>query len=212
MNRARAAALSLAAAALAACSDADAPASRSASEGPPDASGERSETTATAASAPAAPAAGASLGEGGALTGSVSGLTGQVTAFQVEVTETSTIVQLAADVLFDFDSAELGGRAPEQLRRAADLIRDGGAGDIPVVGHTDSKGTDAYNDDLSRRRADAVARWLSTQGGVQPGRLKPQGRGEREPIAPNVTPAGADAPAGRASNRRVVLTIPRRAP
>jgi outer membrane protein OmpA-like peptidoglycan-associated protein len=155
---------------------------------------------------PAAPAASAG---GGLLTGTVSSLTGEVSAFQTEVTDTSTIVRLAADVLFEFDSADLAPSATEQLRRTADLIRQGGTGDISVVGHTDAKGDEAYNEDLSRRRAQTVAAWLSSQGRVEPARLKASGAGEREPLAPNVTPAGNDDPSARARNRRVVLVIPR---
>lgn len=146
---------------------------------------------------------------GGGLTGSVSGLTGKISGFETEVTDTTTIVRLAADVLFEFDKAELAPSAEEQLRRTADLIREGGRGDITVVGHTDAKGDDAYNDDLSRRRAQAVATWLTGHGAVDAGRLRATGMGEREPVAPNATASGGDDPVGRARNRRVVIVIPR---
>lgn len=151
------------------------------------------------------------LGSGTPMTGTVSGLVGQITAFKVEETATSTIVQLAADVLFAFDSANLGPGAAEQLRRTAELIGRGGPGDIAIVGHTDSKGTDAYNNELSLQRARAVASWLSAQGSVAAGRLKPDGRGKTEPVVSNTTPTGADDPNGRSRNRRVVVVIPRAA-
>lgn len=149
------------------------------------------------------------FGRGEPLTGEVSELIGEVTDFQIEETDTATIVRLAADVLFEFDTAELGARAPEQLRRAADLIAKGAPGTVPIVGHTDSKGTDAYNDDLSLRRARSVAAWLSAEGGVPAARLQAEGRGEAEPAVANTTPGGADDPEGRARNRRVVVVIPR---
>lgn len=208
MNRVAAAGFSIVAALCSACSEADAPTAEGAVQGPLQAAPPLSESP-RAASSGASSAPGTSLGRGTALAGSVSGLTGEVSAFQVEVTDTSTVVQIAADVLFAFDSATLGGEAPAQLRRAADLIRQGGPGAVPVEGHTDSKGADAYNDDLSRRRAEAVAAWLASEGGVEESRLEPQGRGEREPVAPNAEAGGQDSPSGRARNRRVVLTIPR---
>lgn len=146
---------------------------------------------------------------GSGLTGSVSGLTGDVTAFQVEETATQIIVDLAADVLFAFDSAELSAQAPEQLRKAVGQIQRGGSGEIRVVGHTDAQGDDAYNDDLSLRRAKAVATWLAGAGGIAADRLESEGRGEREPVAPNEGSDGNDYPEGRAMNRRVQVIIPK---
>ncbi len=146
---------------------------------------------------------------GAGLTGSVSGLTGDVTAFQVEETATQIIVELAADVLFAFDRADLSPQAPEQLRKAVAQIQRGGSGDILVVGHTDARGDDPYNDDLSLRRAKAVAAWLADDGGIAAARLKPEGRGEREPVAPNAGIDGNDYPEGRAMNRRVQVIIPK---
>ena len=67
-----------------------------------------------------------------------------------------------------------------------------------VVGHTDSSGTEAYNQQLSERRAQTVADYLQAKG-VAPGRLAASGAGESEPIADNATKEG------RAENRRVVL-------
>ncbi|MDP2215017.1 OmpA family protein [Phenylobacterium sp.] len=155
----------------------------------------------------AAPAA-SPLGSGAGLAGSVGGLTGAVTAFKVQETATAFIVELAADVLFDFDSADLSPQAPEQLRRAAALVAPGQTA-IQVIGHTDSVGEADYNLALSLRRARAVADWLSQAGGVPSSRLAASGRGESEPVAPNETASGADDPQGRALNRRVVVVIPK---
>ena len=66
---------------------------------------------------------------GGGLIGEVSSLSGEISAFRVSETATTTVVELAADVLFAFDKADLSPQAPAQLQRAADLIRQGGAGD-----------------------------------------------------------------------------------
>lgn len=146
---------------------------------------------------------------GAGLSGEVSGLSGEITDFRVEQTATATIVDIASDVLFAFDSAELSPQAPPQLRRAADLIRQGGAGTIRVVGHTDSQGADAYNQDLSLRRARSVVAWLSGEGGIPADRLVAEGKGETDPAAPNAGADGADDPAGRALNRRVEIVIPK---
>jgi outer membrane protein OmpA-like peptidoglycan-associated protein len=153
-------------------------------------------------------AARAPLG-GQALTGSVSGLSGVVTGFDVRRTDTQTIIDIAADVLFSFDSASLSAEAPEKLRRAAELIRQGGVGVVMVIGHTDAKGDEDYNRKLSLGRANEVVGWLSGPGGVPVNRLKPDGRGEAEPIASNLTANGRDDAEGRAKNRRVTIAIPR---
>ena len=76
---------------------------------------------------------------------------------------------------------------------------------IQVEGYTDAKGTDAYNDDLSLRRADAFASALKEHGvGVD---ITTHGSGEKNPVAPNETSDGQDNPAGRALNRRVEVVV-----
>jgi outer membrane protein OmpA-like peptidoglycan-associated protein len=76
---------------------------------------------------------------------------------------------------------------------------------VQVDGHTDAVGEDAANLELSTRRAEAVKRWLSTEGGVAESRIRTTGYGESAPVAQNTTPSGADDPDGRAQNRRVVI-------
>ncbi|MNW14674.1 Outer membrane porin F precursor [compost metagenome] len=71
---------------------------------------------------------------------------------------------------------------------------------VKVIGHTDSQGSDAYNQALSERRASSVAEYLISQG-LAPSKVTSQGRGESEPIADNETDAG------RAQNRRVELHL-----
>lgn len=146
---------------------------------------------------------------GQALSGSVSGLRGSISGFDVRRTDTETIVDIAADVLFDFDSASLSTGAPGKLATAAELILQGGTGTVTVAGHTDAKGDEAYNDKLSRDRARAVVTWLSGPGRVPGERLKSEGLGESEPVAANTAPDGTDDEAGRARNRRVTIAIPR---
>jgi OOP family OmpA-OmpF porin len=116
-------------------------------------------------------------------------------------------ITLGADAFFDFDRATLKpeGRAKlDQL--ASDLQRVQSVNSITLVGHTDSKGTEPYNQGLSERRAAAVQDYL-IQRGVNPGIVNAYGEGERRPVAPNTTPDGRDNPAGRAQNRRVEVTV-----
>src|SRR3546814_6038230 len=82
------------------------------------------------------------------------------------------------------------------------MIRRSPPGAIRVIGHTDSKGDDAYNQTLSEARANRVADWLREQVGVRQRELLVSGQGEAAPIAPNENAAGGDNPAGRAKNRR----------
>lgn len=110
------------------------------------------------------------------------------------------LVTLDADVFFAFDSAEVLPDALETLERVAGEL----TGTVSVVGHTDSIGSDAFNDDLSLRRARAVVAVLAERVGPDV-TLVPEGRGEREPVAPNTTDDGEDYPEGRAVNRRVEL-------
>lgn len=154
------------------------------------------------------PQAASGTGPGSALSGHTSGLTGTVSDFAVERTDFGTRVLLAADTLFEFDKATLTLAAEANLLRMAELVRQGGEGTVTITGHTDSKGDDAYNLDLSKRRAEAVAEWLRGQPGMNARMLAVEGRGEAEPVAPNITPNGADDPEGRAQNRRVTIDIP----
>ena len=114
---------------------------------------------------------------------------------------------LGTDALFDFDRYNIKPSASERLNRlAADLRRVSSVSSILIVGHTDSKGTEAYNYRLGHRRADAVAGYLAGRG-VPTSLMTTQSRGELEPVAPNTLPNGRDNPEGRALNRRVVITV-----
>ncbi|HHW78754.1 MAG TPA: OmpA family protein [Xanthomonadaceae bacterium] len=115
-------------------------------------------------------------------------------------------ITLGTDTLFDFDRANLkpAGRARlDQL--ASDINRAERVSTIKIVGHTDSKGTDAYNMRLGQRRADTVAGYLASRN-VPAGKLATSSMGESQPVAPNTLPNGRDNPEGRAQNRRVEVT------
>lgn len=103
------------------------------------------------------------------------------------------------DVNFAFDSSALTNEAREVLdKKVTPALMENPGVKLKVVGHTDSIGSDAYNQGLSERRAKSVATYLSTKG-VESGRLSTSGKGESDPVAPN------SVEAGRAANRRVEM-------
>jgi outer membrane protein OmpA-like peptidoglycan-associated protein len=116
-------------------------------------------------------------------------------------------VQLAGDVLFDFDSSAIQPDAAHSLAEVGALIRQRARARVEVVGHTDSIGAEAYNEELSRRRALAVIVWLSEREGIPAGLMAARGLGSRQPAAHNTKPDGSDDPEGRARNRRVEISI-----
>ena len=103
-------------------------------------------------------------------------------------------------VNFGFDSSDLTPSAKANLDKLAQVLKNNMDTNINIYGHTDSKGTDAYNLSLSERRAAAVKNYLVSQG-VSSSRMFTMGVGEKEPVASN------DTDAGRAENRRVEFAI-----
>lgn len=116
-------------------------------------------------------------------------------------------VDLPADVLFDFDKAELRPDARDALRELASLLGEKPRRSIAITGHTDAIGQDAYNQRLSERRALAVKNWLVAKEGIKSPPIGTSGRGARDPIAPNKRSDGSDDPEGRQLNRRVTITF-----
>ncbi len=109
-------------------------------------------------------------------------------------------VTYAADAFFDFDKSVLKAKGKAKLDGLVDKIKDIKLEVVIAVGHTDSVGTDAYNQKLSLRRAEAVKAYLVTKG-IEKNRIYTEGKGERAPIADNKTSAG------RAKNRRVEVEV-----
>jgi outer membrane protein OmpA-like peptidoglycan-associated protein len=113
-------------------------------------------------------------------------------------------VILPEGILFPVDSANVNSSILPDLYTVADSLNRYPGSRVEVIGHTDNTGSAAYNQDLSQRRAAAVAAVLR-QAGVSGARLVPYGVGENQPVASNLTPAG------RQQNRRVeILIIPTR--
>jgi len=121
-------------------------------------------------------------------------------------TDTEYRIELPGDILFDFDKWTIREDAEEILSKVGEIIR---AYQYPVaiIGHTDSKGSEAYNLELSKKRAEAVKKWLVSQAEIDPNRIKSIGKGESEPVVPNTNPDGSDNPEGRQKNRRVEIRI-----
>lgn len=140
----------------------------------------------------------------------VQDLAGKPQDLQVKETATEVRIELAADVLFDFDKADIRPSAREALHSAAGVIRDKGGKLVRIEGHTDAKGGDAYNQKLSERRANAVKTWLVTNEGLRDRRFTTRGFGAKKPVAPNTKPNGSDDPDGRQKNRRVEIVVQKR--
>lgn len=141
------------------------------------------------------------------LSGNPVAVGGKVEDFQIHETPTEIRIDLAADVLFDFDKSEILPKAADVLHKAAEVIRQHERQVVRIEGHTDGKGSDAYNQSLSERRAESVRRWFVTDeklGGV---RFETRGWGAQKPVAPNQKPDGSDDPDGRQKNRRVEIVV-----
>ena len=121
----------------------------------------------------------------------------------VKQDERGLVLTLTGSVLFAFDEAALLPAAARRLDAVAEALEAQPDGqEIVVEGHTDSKGTEAYNGQLSLARAEAVRAYLETRG-VDPSRIRAEGFGEASPVATNRTVEG------RANNRRVEIVLPR---
>ena len=122
-------------------------------------------------------------------------------------TGTGIQIELSGDILFDFDKWDVRADAVETLKKVASLIQAYKSPKVTILGHTDSKGDDSYNQKLSERRAESVMTWLVKNGGIDAKILTTAGYGETKPVAPNTKPDGSDDPAGRQKNRRVEIII-----
>lgn len=114
-------------------------------------------------------------------------------------------IGLSGDYLFEFDKDALTPKAQEALKSVLTLYKDYEGTSIKVEGHTDSKGSNEYNLDLSKRRAGSVKQWFETSG-IDSSLVTTQGYGETKPVAKN-TKDGKDNPEGRAQNRRVEIVV-----
>ena len=110
------------------------------------------------------------------------------------------VLNIPSGITFAYDSAEVQPQFQRTLDQVAQTLAEYNQTYIDVYGHTDSVGSDAYNQTLSERRATSVADYLASRG-VQTARIGTRGYGETQPIASN------DTDEGRAANRRVEIKI-----
>ena len=135
------------------------------------------------------------------------GVDGLLRDLNAEVRGREVRIAMSADVLFDFDKAELRKEARPELEKVAAVLKEYPNATARIEGHADGKGDAAYNQRLSERRAEAIRKWLESEGVTT--RLSSKGWGKTKPIAPNTRPDGKDDPEGRQKNRRVEITLSR---
>ena len=109
-------------------------------------------------------------------------------------------VTYAADAFFDFDKSVLKAEGKAKLDDLVSKVKGINLEVIIAVGHTDSVGSDAYNQKLSVRRSEAVKAYLVSKG-IEKNRVYTEGKGEKQPVADNKTAEG------RAKNRRVEIEV-----
>ncbi len=114
---------------------------------------------------------------------------------------------VSGDTLFEFDKATLTPHAVSTLNLLAPELKQNTSHPVTVEGHTDSIGTDTYNERLSFKRAETVKNWLSDNKIFDKDNIKIKGFGKNRPIAQNTNPDGSDNPAGRQLNRRVEIIV-----
>jgi outer membrane protein OmpA-like peptidoglycan-associated protein len=109
-------------------------------------------------------------------------------------------LNMPGNITFASNRADLNGGFYQVLNSVSLVLKEYDKTLIEVAGHTDSKGTDEYNQQLSQRRAESVTQYLVSRG-VKNERIIPVGAGEKHPVASN------DTEVGRSQNRRVELTL-----
>jgi outer membrane protein OmpA-like peptidoglycan-associated protein len=137
--------------------------------------------------------------------GKAGGLEASLRDLGAKVTEQEIRIELSADVLFDFDRADVRLEAGPSLDKVAAVLKSYPTATTTIEGHTDSLGDDQYNQRLSERRAASVMQALVARGASNP--INTRGWGEKKPLVSNTKADGKDDPEGRQKNRRVEITV-----
>ncbi|MCT7980895.1 OmpA family protein [Laspinema olomoucense] len=130
-----------------------------------------------------------------------------LTELNAETTIEGIKFNLSDNILFEFDKYHVRAAAKPTLEKVNQVLTHFKDAQILIHGHTDSKGTDEYNIELSQKRAAAVKYYFVNNFQAEPTRIQTKGLGKSQPIAPNTNPNGSDNPQGREKNRRVEFTI-----
>jgi len=130
-----------------------------------------------------------------------------LTELDAERTIEGIKINLQDNILFEFDKYAVRSVAKPTLAKINQLLKHYKDAQVLIYGHTDSKGDEDYNLDLSKKRAAAVKYYFVNIFNEEPTRLQTKGFGESQPIAANNNPDGSDNPAGREKNRRVEFII-----
>lgn len=141
------------------------------------------------------------------ITGVTRGVEGLLKDLGAKVREHEISIELAADVMFDFNKYDIKPEAAQTLQKVAQVIQGYKNAPIVIEGHTDNVGSDQHNLKLSEQRAMSVKTWFVQNGKIPAGRISTKGLGETKPVAPNSKPDGSDDPEGRQKNRRVEIVI-----
>lgn len=139
--------------------------------------------------------------------GVTSGIQSVLQDLGARVTDQEVRIDLASDVLFDFDKFTLRPEASESLRKVGQVAAAYPKSPLAIDGHTDSKGLPPYNLILSANRAVSVRNWLVQNTGISASRISTRGLGGTKPIAANSKADGSDDPEGRQKNRRVEIVL-----
>lgn len=109
-------------------------------------------------------------------------------------------------ILYEYRSAEISETAAKELDKLVLILKKNKGVGVELSSHTDSKGTDSYNLELSQKRANNAAEYIKSKG-IEARRVTGKGYGETQPVAPNKLPNGKDNPEGRAKNRRTEFKV-----
>jgi outer membrane protein OmpA-like peptidoglycan-associated protein len=150
---------------------------------------------------------GGAAASGIAVAGTTLDLEGALKELKAEVTAAEIKIDLAADVLFDFDKASIKKEAEPSLQNLATVLKANPGAAVTIEGHTDAKGADGYNQTLSEQRAASVKQWLVANAQVNGATISTRGWGKSKPVTHNAKPDGSDDPEGRAKNRRVQIIV-----
>jgi outer membrane protein OmpA-like peptidoglycan-associated protein len=113
---------------------------------------------------------------------------------------------IISKVLYDYRSAEINEAAAKELDKLVLILMKNKDIGVELSSHTDSKGSDSYNMQLSQKRADKAVEYVVSKG-IDKNKIIAKGFGETQPVAPNELPNGKDNPVGRAKNRRTEFKV-----